>query len=63
MFQVSGARARAAGLVNRPMRETVRGLLQWWQTQPEDRTAKLRSGLSQEREAELLAAWKAKQAA
>jgi len=49
--------------VNRPMRETVRDLLQWWQTQPEDRTAKLRSGLTRERETELLAAWKAQQAA
>jgi 2'-hydroxyisoflavone reductase len=63
VFEVSGARARAAGLVNRPMRETVRDLLQWWQTQPEDRTAKLRSGLTRERETELLAAWKAQQAA
>jgi nucleoside-diphosphate-sugar epimerase len=63
VFQVSGARARAAGLVNRPMRETVRDLLQWWQTLPEDRTAKPRSGLSREKEAELLAAWHTKQAA
>jgi nucleoside-diphosphate-sugar epimerase len=63
VFQVSGARARAAGLVNRPMRETVRDLLQWWKTLPEDRTAKLRSGLSREQEAELLAAWQQAQAA
>jgi nucleoside-diphosphate-sugar epimerase len=61
--RVSGARARAAGLVNRPMRETVRDLLAWWRTLPPERTAHLRAGLSRERETELLAAWLAEQAA
>lgn len=51
---VSGERAHAAGLRNRPVRETIRDLLTWWDCQPEDRTATLRAGLGPEREAELL---------
>lgn len=58
MNQISGARARAAGLANRPVRETIRDLIRWWKTLPESRTAKPRAGLSAEREAELLAKWK-----
>lgn len=55
---VSGERARAAGLRNRPVRETIRGLIAWWKTLPEDRTSQPRAGLSAEREAELIALWK-----
>ena len=55
---VSGAAARAAGLYNRPVRETTRDLLAWWKTLPPSRTQKPRAGLSAEREAQLLAAWK-----
>ena len=55
---VSGAAARAAGLHTRPVRETARDLLAWWKTLPEARTEKPRAGLTAEREAELLAAWK-----
>lgn len=55
---VSGARARAAGLQNRPVRETIRDLMTWWNTLPGERTAKPSAGLSVEREAELIAAWK-----
>ncbi|MEO1244746.1 MAG: NAD-dependent epimerase/dehydratase family protein [Pseudomonadota bacterium] len=51
---VSGARARAAGLHNRPVRETIRGLLRWWETLPEERTATIRAGLEPAREAELI---------
>ncbi|MEE4162042.1 MAG: NAD-dependent epimerase/dehydratase family protein [Woeseiaceae bacterium] len=50
----SGARARAAGLRNRPVRETIRDLLHWWETQPDSRTHTMRAGLSLEREAELI---------
>jgi 2'-hydroxyisoflavone reductase len=50
----SGERARAAGLHNRPVRETIRDLMAWWQTQPEDRTETPRAGLTPEREAELI---------
>lgn len=57
---VSGERAVAAGMVNRPIRETIRDLLDWWKTLPEERTAKMRAGMTVEREAELIAAWKAR---
>jgi 2'-hydroxyisoflavone reductase len=50
----SGARARAAGLHNRPVRETIRDLLHWWKTLPDSRTHTMRAGLSLEREAELI---------
>jgi len=55
---VSGARARAAGLHNRPLRETIRDLLAWWKTLPADRTKSLRAGISPSQEAELIALWK-----
>jgi 2'-hydroxyisoflavone reductase len=57
---VAGEKAVAAGLHNRPIRETVRDLLTWWQTLPEERTASMRAGMSAEVEAELLEAWKAR---
>jgi len=52
---VSGARAFARGMKNRPTRETARDTIAWWKTLPADRTASLRAGLSPEKEAELLA--------
>lgn len=55
---VSGTRARAAGLRNRPIRETIRDLMSWWRTLPEERIAKARFAMTPEREAELIAAWK-----
>ena len=55
----SGERARAAGLENRPVRETIRDLMTWWDTLPEERIANARFGMTAEREAELIAAWKA----
>ena len=55
----SGARARAAGLHNRPVRETIRDLLTWWDTLPADRTEKMRAGLEPEREAELIELFRA----
>ncbi len=54
---VSGERAAARGLRNRPVRETARDLISWWKTLPEDRTENIRAGLSAEREAEMLALW------
>ncbi len=56
---VSGARAHAAGLGNRPVRETIRDLMSWWHTLSEERTAGARFAMTPEREAGLLAAWKA----
>ena len=56
----SGEAARAVGLHNRPERETARNVLAWWDTQSEERQANMKAGLSAEREAELLAAWKSR---
>lgn len=51
-------RALEAGLAFRPLSETVRDTLDWWATEPaERRETPLRSGLTAEREAEVLAAW------
>jgi len=53
-------RALKAGLTYRPISETVRGTLDWWTTVPQERKDKpMRSGLTAEREAELLAKWHA----
>ena len=54
----SGERAVAAGLANRPTRETARDTLTWWAAQPAERTQKLRAGLAPEAEARLLASWR-----
>jgi 2'-hydroxyisoflavone reductase len=52
------SRALATGLVYRPIRETVRDTLDWWDTVPQERKdGPMRSGLTAEREAELLVAW------
>lgn len=49
------------GLTFRPISETVRGTLDWWATVSQERKDKpMRSGLTPEREAEVLAAWHAK---
>ena len=54
---VNGERAVAKGLRNRPVRETTRDLISWWKTLPEDRTQKIRAGLSAQRETEMLTLW------
>jgi 2'-hydroxyisoflavone reductase len=59
---VSGVKAVTAGLQNRPVKETIRDLLQWWSTLPEDRGAPLRAGMTAETEVQLIAAWKAREA-
>ena len=58
---MSNARALAKGLISRPIPETARDTLSWWRTLPAERRAKLRAGLSPEREGEVLAAWRARQ--
>jgi len=58
--KVSGERAHAQGLINRPTRETARDTIRWWRTLPAERQSSLRAGLSAERETELLQAWNAK---
>jgi 2'-hydroxyisoflavone reductase len=57
LLTVDGSRASAAGLKNRPTRETARDTLAWWQTLPEDRTVTIRAGLPPDREIELLDLW------
>ena len=59
---VNGQKAVEAGLRNRPVRETARDAVQWWKTLPEERTLKMRAGLDPEKEAEVLALWKAQNA-
>ena len=58
--QVSNARAVAAGLTFRPLDTTIAETLAWFAAQPAERQAKLRAGISREREAELLKAWHAR---
>lgn len=55
-FTFSSQKAIAAGLAYRPVAETVRATLEWASTRPADHP--WRAGLSPQREAELLAAWK-----
>ncbi len=52
-------RALRAGLTFRPLPTTAADTLAWFRTQPAERQVKLRAGLAPDREAELLAAWKA----
>jgi 2'-hydroxyisoflavone reductase len=60
--RVSNARALAAGLTFRPIRDTAKATLDWFATLPEERRAKLRAGLDPARETKVLEAWKAAQA-
>ena len=57
---VSNARALAVGLTLRPLAATVADLLDWFHALPAERQAKPRSGITREKEAELLALWKAR---
>ena len=56
---VSNARAIEAGLTFRPTETTVRDLLEWFRTQPPERQATLRAGITREQETALLKAWHA----
>ncbi len=60
--KVSNAKAAGKGLSFRPLKDTCRDTLAWWKTLPKERTSKLKSGLSPEREAAVLAAWHEAQA-
>src|SRR5881296_387690 len=51
-------RALSNGLTFRPLAETAHDTLAWFKSLPQDRQSKLRAGLTPEREAEVLAAWK-----
>jgi 2'-hydroxyisoflavone reductase len=56
--QVSIQRALDKGLTFRPLADTARDTLAWFKSQPPERQAKLRAGITPEKEAEVLAAWK-----
>jgi 2'-hydroxyisoflavone reductase len=58
--RVSNARAMKAGLKFRPIAETAKATLEWFRTLPEERRAKMRAGMTTEREAKVLAVWKAR---
>jgi 2'-hydroxyisoflavone reductase len=58
--RVSNARAVAAGLTFRPLAITARDTLAFWNALPPERRAQPRAGISAEREAAALAAWRAR---
>jgi nucleoside-diphosphate-sugar epimerase len=55
-------KAIAAGLTFRPLDTTAADTLAWFKQQPAERQAKLKAGLTPEREQEVLSKWKAKSA-
>jgi 2'-hydroxyisoflavone reductase len=61
MGRVSNARALKLGLTFRSTEDTARDTLAWFKMLPPERQAKMRAGISQEREAEVLAAWHQRQ--
>ena len=58
--EISISKALAKGLTFRPLPDTAKATLEWFRKQSADRQAKLKSGLTPERETEVLAAWHAK---
>lgn len=59
--RTSCARAIAKGLTFRSTPDTVKSTLDWFRTEPAEHQAKLKSGIAPDREAAVLAAWRAKQ--
>jgi 2'-hydroxyisoflavone reductase len=57
--RISIKRALDKGLTFRPLPDTAKATLDWFRSQTPERQAKLRAGLSPEREKEVLAAWHA----
>jgi 2'-hydroxyisoflavone reductase len=60
--QVNVQRAIAQGLSFRPLAQTVTDLMAWYRGLPAERQAEPRAGMSREREAELIGAWRKQQA-
>jgi 2'-hydroxyisoflavone reductase len=54
----SNRRAMAAGLTFRPLATTASDTLAWFRAQPAQRQATLKSGLTPDREAAVLAEWR-----
>jgi nucleoside-diphosphate-sugar epimerase len=59
--QISVQKAISKGLTFRSIGDTTKATLEWFHKQPADRQAKLRAGLTPERETAALAAWHAQQ--
>jgi 2'-hydroxyisoflavone reductase len=60
MTSIDSGRAIAAGLTFRPLETTVRDTLAWWPTVPAERREAPKFALTPEKEAEVLAAWRAR---
>ena len=60
--RVSAAKAKSAGLKYRPLADTVGDTLAWFKTEPAEHQAKLKAGISAEREAEVLKDWHSRSA-
>jgi 2'-hydroxyisoflavone reductase len=58
--RISNKKAIATGLKYRPVEQTVVDTIAYWNSLPEERRAKLRAGWPPDKEAEMLAKWKAK---
>src|SRR5690606_24210218 len=61
-MRVSVQRALDAGLTYRPLATTARETLEWFRSLPADVQARVGGPLTAEREAEVLAAWRARRA-
>lgn len=57
---LSNKKALAKGITFRPVSDTAVATLEWFRNQPAPRQEKLRSGISQTRESQILTAWHAK---
>jgi len=57
LWKVNAGLAASKGLKARQLSESIRDTWAWWLTLPEERTAKLKTGISKERQEEILAAW------
>jgi 2'-hydroxyisoflavone reductase len=57
MARTSNQRAVEKGLTFRPLADTARDTLDWFKKQTPERQAKLKAGITPEREKEVLAAW------
>ena len=60
---VKSEKAVAGGLKYRPLAVTAKDTVEWNATRPEERRQKLRAGITAEREAEVLKAWRERQPA
>jgi 2'-hydroxyisoflavone reductase len=58
MTRISCAKAIGRGLRFRPVEDTARDTLTWWRSLPDERRAKIRAGLAQDRELAVLSEWK-----